>query len=71
MRPRPSARSLFAGLMMVVTLLVVLLAPAFTAGAISLEREKQTLDLLVTTPISSFSIVVRQAAAARSPTSSF
>jgi ABC-type transport system involved in multi-copper enzyme maturation permease subunit len=51
-------QELFAGLMMVVTLLVVLLAPAFTAGAISLEREKQTLDLLVTTPISSLSIVV-------------
>jgi ABC-type transport system involved in multi-copper enzyme maturation permease subunit len=51
-------QELFAGLMMVVTLLVVLLAPAFTAGAISLEREKQTLDLLVTTPISSVSIVV-------------
>ena len=50
-------QELFAGLMLVVTLLVVLLAPAFTAGAISLEREKQTLDLLVTTPISSFSIV--------------
>jgi ABC-type transport system involved in multi-copper enzyme maturation permease subunit len=51
-------QELFAGLMMVVTLLVVLLAPAFTAGAISLEREKQTLDLLVTTPISSVAIVV-------------
>ena len=51
-------QELFAGLMMVVTLLVVLLAPAFTAGAISLEREKQTLDLLVTTPISSLSIVI-------------
>jgi ABC-type transport system involved in multi-copper enzyme maturation permease subunit len=51
-------QELFAGLMMLVTLLVVLLAPAFTAGAISLEREKQTLDLLVTTPISSLSIVI-------------
>lgn len=51
-------QELFAGLMMVVTLLVVLLAPAFTAGAISLEREKQTLDLLVTTPISSLAIVI-------------
>ena len=51
-------QELFAGLMMFVTLLVVLLAPAFTAGAISLEREKQTLDLLVTTPISSVSIVI-------------
>jgi ABC-type transport system involved in multi-copper enzyme maturation permease subunit len=51
-------QELFAGLLMVVTLLVVLLAPAFTAGAISLEREKQTLDLLVTTPISSLAIVI-------------
>ena len=37
---------------------MLFLAPAFTAGAISLEREKQTLDLLVTTPISSLAIVV-------------
>ena len=51
-------QELFAGLMMLVTLLVVLLAPAFTSGAISLEREKQTLDLLVTTPISSLAIVI-------------
>ncbi len=48
----------FTGLVMLETLLVVVLAPAFTAGAISLEREKQTLDLLATTPISSLSIVV-------------
>jgi ABC-type transport system involved in multi-copper enzyme maturation permease subunit len=48
----------FTGLVMLQTLLVVVLAPAFTAGAISLEREKQTLDLLATTPISSVSIVV-------------
>ena len=32
--------------------------PASTAGAISLEREKQTLDMLVATPISSLAIVV-------------
>jgi len=31
---------------------------AFTAGAISLEREKQTLDMLATTPVSSLSIVL-------------
>ena len=48
----------FTALLMLETLLVVALAPAFTAGAISLEREKQTLDLLATTPISSLSIVV-------------
>jgi ABC-type transport system involved in multi-copper enzyme maturation permease subunit len=51
-------QEMFAGLIMLETLLVVLLAPAFTAGAISLEREKQTLDLLVATPISSLAIVV-------------
>lgn len=49
---------IFTALLMLETLLVVALAPAFTAGAISLEREKQTLDLLSTTPISSLSIVV-------------
>ena len=51
-------QEIFAGLIMLETLLVVLLAPAFTSGAISLEREKQTLDLLVATPISSVAIVV-------------
>lgn len=39
-------------------LLVCFIAPAFTAGAISLEREKQTLDLLVTTPLRPGAIVV-------------
>jgi ABC-type transport system involved in multi-copper enzyme maturation permease subunit len=48
----------FTALILLETLLVVALAPAFTAGAISMEREKQTLDLLATTPISSLSIVV-------------
>ncbi|HVM30686.1 MAG TPA: ABC transporter permease [Candidatus Limnocylindrales bacterium] len=49
---------LFGGLLMVETLLVLLLAPAFTSGAISIEREKQTLDLLVTTPLSTTGMVV-------------
>lgn len=49
---------IFTALLMLETLMVVALAPAFTAGAISLEREKQTLDMLATTPISSLSIVV-------------
>jgi ABC-type transport system involved in multi-copper enzyme maturation permease subunit len=49
---------IFAGLLLLQTLIVLVLAPAFTAGAISLEREKQTLDLLVATPISSLSIVL-------------
>ena len=49
---------LFSGLLTLETLLVIILAPAFTAGAISLEREKQTLELLVVTPLSSLGLVV-------------
>lgn len=51
-------RQLFTALMMLLTLIVLVLAPASTAGAISLEHEKQTLDLLSTTPISSLAIVL-------------
>jgi len=51
-------RALFTGLVLLLTLIVLVLAPASTAGAISLEREKQTLDLLTTTPISSLAIVL-------------
>jgi hypothetical protein len=40
------------------TLQVVFLAASSTAGSISLEREKQTLELLITTPISSLAIVI-------------
>lgn len=49
---------LFAALLILETLQVVFLAPSATAGAISLEREKQTLELLIVTPISSLAIVV-------------
>jgi ABC-type transport system involved in multi-copper enzyme maturation permease subunit len=51
-------QEIFGALLIVETLLVVLLAPAFTAGAISMEREKQTLDMLTATPISSLAIVI-------------
>ncbi|MEA2519313.1 MAG: type transport system permease protein [Chloroflexota bacterium] len=51
-------QEVFGALVLVETLLVVFLAPAFTAGSISLEREKQTLDMLTATPISSLAIVV-------------
>ena len=51
-------RSVFSALIMLLTLIVLVLAPASTAGAISLEREKQTLDLLTTTPISSLAIIL-------------
>jgi ABC-type transport system involved in multi-copper enzyme maturation permease subunit len=50
--------ALFIALLLLETLLVLFLAPAYTTGAISLEREKQTLDLLVTTPVSSLAIVL-------------
>jgi ABC-type transport system involved in multi-copper enzyme maturation permease subunit len=51
-------QGIFAALLMLMTLQVVFLAPSSTAGAVSLEREKQTLELLVTTPISSLAIVI-------------
>jgi ABC-type transport system involved in multi-copper enzyme maturation permease subunit len=51
-------QEIFGALLIVETLLVVFLAPAFTAGAISMEREKQTLDMLSATPISSLAIVI-------------
>jgi ABC-type transport system involved in multi-copper enzyme maturation permease subunit len=57
-------RGVFVGLMMVMTLLVAVLAGASTAGAISGERERQTLDLLAVTPISSLAIVLGKLATA-------
>ena len=51
-------QEVFGALVLIETLLVVFLAPAFTSGAISLEREKQTLDMLAATPISSLAIVI-------------
>src|SRR5512143_1862485 len=51
-------QGIFAALLMLETLQVAFLAPSATAGAISLEREKRTLELLVVTPISSLAIVL-------------
>lgn len=51
-------RGIFVGLLMLQTLMVAVLAPAATAGAISSEREHQTLELLAVTPISSLAIVL-------------
>ena len=51
-------QSIFAAILLLMTLQVVFLAPSAAAGAISLEREKQTLELLIATPISSVAIVV-------------
>jgi ABC-type transport system involved in multi-copper enzyme maturation permease subunit len=50
--------ALFSGILVVQTLLILVLAPAFTSGAISMEREKQTLELLITTPLSTLGMVV-------------
>ena len=51
-------RGIFIGLLMLQTLMVAVLAPAATAGAISSEREHQTLELLAVTPISSLAIIL-------------
>lgn len=45
-------------------ILICFIAPAATAGQISLEREKQTLDLLISTPMRPGAIVVGKLAAA-------
>jgi ABC-2 type transport system permease protein len=51
-------QAVFTTLLLLQVLLVVFLAPAATTGAISLEREKQTLDLLTATPVSTLGIVL-------------
>lgn len=51
-------QAVFTTLLLLQVLLIVFLAPAATSGAISLEREKQTLDLLAATPVSTLGIVV-------------
>jgi ABC-type transport system involved in multi-copper enzyme maturation permease subunit len=51
-------QAIFARLSIFQLLLIGVLAPAFTTGAISLEREKATLDLLITTPLRPGAIVV-------------
>lgn len=57
-------QSIFSALSIFQLILVCFIAPAFTAGQISLEREKQTLDLLVSTPMRPGAIVIGKLAAA-------
>jgi ABC-2 type transport system permease protein len=57
-------RDLLNGIVAFVTLLVLFLAPAFTAGTISGERERQTFDLLMTTLLKPRSIVLGKMGAA-------
>jgi hypothetical protein len=51
-------RALFFGVVGIQMLLIVFLAPSFTAGAITGERERQTYDLLQTTLLSTPSFVM-------------
>lgn len=51
-------RAIFIIVLVLQTLLTLLLAPALTSGAISIEREKQTLELLITTPVSTLGMVI-------------
>jgi ABC-2 type transport system permease protein len=51
-------RVLFVGIVGIELLLIIFIAPAFTAGAITGERERQTYDLLKTTLLASPSFVL-------------
>jgi ABC-2 type transport system permease protein len=51
-------RTLFGGIVGIEMLLVAFIAPAFTSGAISGEREHQTYDLLRTTLLPSYAFVL-------------
>ena len=54
---RTVGKSLFAAVLAVQVFLVAFIGPAFTAGAISGERERQTFDLLRTTLLSAEALV--------------
>jgi ABC-type transport system involved in multi-copper enzyme maturation permease subunit len=49
--PPPLGKILFYGVTLVELLLIAPLAPSFSASAIAGERERQTFDLVMTTPI--------------------
>jgi hypothetical protein len=51
-------RVLFLGVVGIELLLIIFIAPAFTAGAITGERERQTYDLLQTTLLATPSFVI-------------
>lgn len=57
-------QSIFSLLSIFQLILVCFIAPGFTAGQISLEREKQTLDLLISTPLRPGAIVIGKLLAA-------
>lgn len=51
-------QAVFITILIFQTLMTVLLAPALTSGAVAMEREKQTLDMLITTPVSTVGMVL-------------
>lgn len=51
-------QTLFYSTYLMLLVVVVFLSPAFTAGAISGERERQTIDLLLTTLLPTHSLVI-------------
>ncbi len=51
-------RTLFTGVVGIQLLLIILIAPSFTAGAITGERERQTYDLVRTTLLSTPSFIL-------------
>src|SRR3989440_10833524 len=55
--PSNLGQQLFTFLILFQVALLAFITPALTAGAISGERERQTLDLLFVTPIAPFSII--------------
>ncbi len=57
-------QAIFMTLSIFQLILICFIAPAATAGQISLEREKQTLDLLISTPMRPGAIVIGKLAAA-------
>jgi hypothetical protein len=50
-------QAIFVGMLGVLTVLILFVVPALTAGVVSSERERQTMELLVTTPISTLGML--------------
>src|SRR5438132_3391305 len=55
--PANYGQALFLSLVIFQMVLLAFITPALTAGAISSERERQTIDLLFVTKLPSFSIL--------------
>jgi ABC-type transport system involved in multi-copper enzyme maturation permease subunit len=51
-------QAIFGVILVLQTVLTLLLAPALTSGGVSMEREKQTLELLIATPVSTLGLVL-------------